>query len=138
MDYGRVLFVDDDVLAQWILSEVLDQAGFSVTSVCRAEEAMRLIGSSTDFDVLLIDVVLPDGMTGVDVADFWRLVNPGRPVVYATNLPRSLVGSLGADEAYLQKPCNGSDLLRVLDVALEDAQLHARQSMSARRPVWVH
>ena len=64
MDRGHILFVDDDVLTQWSLTEVLDQAGYSVTSACRAEEAIRLIGSGGGFDVLLTDVALPDQMTG--------------------------------------------------------------------------
>ncbi len=134
----RILFVDDDVLAQWTLTETLHQAGFVVTSVCRAADALQLLQSSADFDILLTDVALPDSVSGVELADSWRRVYPKRPVIYLTYLPRAAVGSLEEGEAFIQKPCFGDALLEVIDEVLDEGVLHVFDKPTARRSALVH
>lgn len=118
MGETHVLFVDDEVLSQWTLSETLTQAGFKVTSVCRAADAVRLLRSSASFGVLLTDIALPDDLSGVELAEHWRHVNPGRPVIYVTHLPPEIIGELEEDETLVQKPCRGRDVLLAVMLAL--------------------
>ena len=123
MDQIRVLYVDDDVLAQWTLTDALHEAGFMVTRVCRAAEALQLLQSSADFDILLTDVALPDCMSGVELSDSWRRAYPNRPVVYVTHLPRAVIGTLEEGEAFIQKPCLGDDLIEIINEVLDEATL---------------
>ena len=137
MNLGHILFVDDDALAQWTLTDALSDAGFQVTSVCRANDAMHLLNSSNRFDLLLTDVLLPDDFSGVELADYWRRVRPGHPVVYATSLPKSALGSLKDGEHLIEKPCLGEDVVRVVQGALDEAILQDKLAYT-RRPNWVH
>ena len=138
MNLGHILFADDDVLAQWTLTEALNQAGFQVTGVCRASDAICALRSVSNFDLLLTDVALPGDISGVELADYWRLAHPGRPVVYATSQPRSEIGRLEDGEHFIRKPCAGDALLRVVEEALGDALLYTVPKISCRRPAWVH
>jgi DNA-binding response OmpR family regulator/signal transduction histidine kinase len=57
---GRVLVVDDDHKIAVICSEVLSNMGFQVTLAGTVQEARRLLREQRP-DVLLLDVLLPDG-----------------------------------------------------------------------------
>lgn len=131
-----ILYVDDDVLAQWTLTDALQGAGFTVTSVCRAADALQLL-QSADFDILLTEVALPDCVSGVELADSWRRAYPKRPVVYLTYLPRAVVGSLEEGEAFIQKPCRGDDLLEIINEVLDETVLHVFDKPN-RRSALVH
>ena len=121
MDRARILFVDDDVLSQWTVPEILVDSGLEVISVCRAAEAMRLLRSRAEFDVLMTDIVLPDCFSGVELAAMWRRIYPAGPVIYVTHLSPAVVGDLEDGEAFLQKPCAANELLRVVGQALHQA-----------------
>jgi two-component system chemotaxis sensor kinase CheA len=62
-----VLLVDDSAFFRNMLAPVLKAAGYQVTTVGAAGEALELIGSGQHFDVVLTDIEMPD-MNGFDFA----------------------------------------------------------------------
>ncbi len=138
MPSRHILFADDDVLTQWIMTDVLTQAGFVVTSACRGVEASRLLDAVSDFDLLLTEVDLPDNVNGHALADLWQTVRPGHPVIYTGAKHGSVVRMLDPHEHFLEKPFDADRLLRLVDWALEDASFRPFIPGGARRGQHVH
>ena len=64
----RVLLVDDSAFFRNLLSPLLNVAGYEVTTVESAVEALHLCERGEDFDVILSDIEMP-GMSGYDFAE---------------------------------------------------------------------
>jgi two-component system chemotaxis sensor kinase CheA len=66
-----LLFVDDSAFFRNMLSPVLRAAGYEVTAVAGAEQALTLLRSGRRYDVLVTDVDMPD-MDGFALAEAVR------------------------------------------------------------------
>jgi DNA-binding NtrC family response regulator len=117
-----VLFANDDVLTQWVMTEVLIEAGFTVTSACRGNQVVELLDEADpDFDILLVDLDLPDTRTAFDIGNVWRRARPGRPIIYTGTRRDALTQQFLLHESFLETPFTAATLLRAIDTALEDA-----------------
>ncbi|MCB9949003.1 MAG: chemotaxis protein CheW [Rhodospirillaceae bacterium] len=66
-DKQRVLLVDDSPFFRNMLTPLLSVAGYDVTSVGSAEDALSLCEAGEDYDVIVSDIEMP-GMNGFDFA----------------------------------------------------------------------
>ena len=57
---GRVLVIDDEPVVVDVLRTLLGERGYEVTAGGDATECRRLIESDEAWDLLLLDVMLPD------------------------------------------------------------------------------
>jgi two-component system phosphate regulon response regulator OmpR len=122
----HLLVVDDDDRIRGLLKEYLSRAGFRVTTAADAAAARRL-AETLDFDLLVIDVMMP-GEDGFSLTRSLR-ERPGpvgqTPVLILT--ARGEAGdrieglSLGADD-YLSKPFEAKELLLRIEAILRRAQ----------------
>ncbi len=117
---SSILFADDDVLTQWVMTEVLSQSGYTVTSVCRCEDAIQLLQGDPGFDLLLADLDLPDALGGSSLVVQWREALPGRAAIFTSALASPL-RSLGRHEHFLRRPFSAARLLEVVEFAMEEA-----------------
>ncbi|HYH21765.1 MAG TPA: chemotaxis protein CheW, partial [Azospirillum sp.] len=67
----RVLLVDDSPFFRNLLTPLLSVAGYDVTAVENATEALALCEAGEDFDVIVSDIEMP-GMSGFDFAEAIR------------------------------------------------------------------
>jgi two-component system chemotaxis sensor kinase CheA len=67
----RVLLVDDSPFFRNLLTPLLSVAGYDVTAVENAQEALALCEAGEDFDVIVSDIEMP-GMSGFDFAEAVR------------------------------------------------------------------
>jgi two-component system, chemotaxis family, sensor kinase CheA len=63
----RVLLIDDAPFFRNMLAPVLKAAGYAVTAVASAQEALALLQDSKRFDIVITDLEMP-GMDGFDLA----------------------------------------------------------------------
>lgn len=137
----HVLVVEDDPAAAELLTVVMQRAGYQVSVVGTAAEALQL--AAHGIQLVLLDLGLPD-MNGLQTCEALRALRPAMPilVVTARSSEPDLVLALdaGADD-YLVKPfrtqellarvralqrrSNTSDVLFVGDIALDAAQFSA-------------
>ena len=104
------LFVEDDWLVRLDLAQSLREEGWMVLETATGAGALDLLRDNKTVDLLITDIGLADAMTGWDVADAFRILHPGVPVIYASGNPnndeRRVAGSV-----FLSKPVLISRLL---------------------------
>ncbi|MEY4338846.1 MAG: hypothetical protein RLZ14_696 [Actinomycetota bacterium] len=113
----RVLVVDDDPVNQLLASLQAKALSATVTTASSGEEAWALLQTES-FDVALIDVQMPPGMSGLELVRMVRagIANPPLLAVMtasATLADREGAADAGADE-YVAKPATASDIAAVL------------------------
>jgi DNA-binding NtrC family response regulator len=112
---ANVLLVDDEPDFVAAAKEMLQLHGHTVESAERLESARRLLGGAAP-DVLLLDLMLPDG-NGLELLEELR-ESPVKRVVFITGHPgiKSLIKNLsGPSVSYLTKPIGSTELLRTVE-----------------------
>ncbi len=62
----KILLVDDDTFLRDMYCTKFIECGHDVTPAIHASDALRILGSVQDFDLMLVDMIMP-GMTGVEL-----------------------------------------------------------------------
>ncbi len=121
MSKARILYVEDDESLGFVTRDNLELSGFTVTHLDRGTEAARLIeGGGLDFDLCLLDVMLP-GVDGFALARRIRERDQDIPILFLT--AKSLKDDrlhglrLGADD-YITKPFSIEELILKIEVFL--------------------
>jgi DNA-binding NarL/FixJ family response regulator len=83
LDHRRVLVVEDEPLMASLLANVLTGHGFTVSTAADVAEARREI-DVFDPDMLLLDVSLGEGPTGIHLAHAMRLSRPDIAILVFT------------------------------------------------------
>ena len=66
---GTVLLVEDEADVRELATRVLERGGYRVVGVASAKEALLVAEGSTQLDMVVTDVVMPGGMSGVEMGD---------------------------------------------------------------------
>ena len=121
MARNRILVVEDDESIHKVIVKNLTAAGYAVLSCFDGEQAAKTIAQDEDFDLALLDVMLP-GIDGFELLGFLR--HADIPVIFLTakNDVASKVRGLrdGADD-YIVKPFEVLELLVRMEKVLERA-----------------
>lgn len=84
VDHRRVLIVEDEPLMSSLLADVLTEHGFKVRTAADVSQARREV-DAFDPDMLLLDVSLGDGPTGIHLAHAMRLSRPDIAILVFTS-----------------------------------------------------
>ena len=110
-----LLLVEDDELVRMTVALMLEDDGFGVVEASSAHEALCLIRDGLEAAVLVTDVDLGSGPSGVQLADDLRALQPGIGIVFITGRPASIGIRVGKpNEAVLAKPFQSKDLSRLV------------------------
>jgi len=107
----KILVVDDDERILQLLTEFLDQNGYTTSGALSAKEAQKLLERET-FDLLIIDVMMPE-VTGFELtSSIKKLKNVPIILLTALNKVEDRIQGLesGADD-YVSKPFDPKELL---------------------------
>ena len=105
-----VLVVDDDPLVAAGAAAMLEDLGHTVIQASSGREALSMIQSGRQIDLVLTDHAMPE-MTGVELARRLRQLRPDLPLVLATgyaDLPSNATAELGLPR--LAKPFDQDEL----------------------------
>jgi CheY-like chemotaxis protein len=75
-----VLLVDDDELVRASAAAIIEDLGYRVIAVENGEQALRVIDSPAEIDVLMTDQAMPE-MTGLQLAQATAKKRPHLPVI---------------------------------------------------------
>jgi signal transduction histidine kinase len=78
-----VLVVEDEALVRMVTVEILSEAGYRVLEAGDASEAVPILNSGADVDILVTDVGLP-GVNGRQLAEMARQLRPELRVLFVT------------------------------------------------------
>lgn len=102
---GHILYVEDDENLAYITKYNLEKSGYQVTHCSDGQQAWETYTNSF-FDLCILDVMLP-GISGFELAEHIRFLNPDVPILFLTVkslLEDKIIGlQLGADD-YMTKP----------------------------------
>ncbi|WP_231458874.1 MULTISPECIES: sigma-54 dependent transcriptional regulator [unclassified Pedobacter] len=120
---ARILILEDDTTFAQLLEGFLTKNNYEVTLVTHVKQSFKLI-ENQEFDLLLIDYRLPDGV-GLEVITHTRNLGFLTPIIIMTsfNDVRTAVKSMqmGAFD-YITKPVNPDELLMVIKNSLTKKQ----------------
>ena len=81
---GHLLLVEDDHEVAALTRELLTSLGFSVIHVSSAEAALGALANSRDIDAVLSDVMMPGGVSGLELAREIRRRHPALTILLTT------------------------------------------------------
>ncbi|MDP2536568.1 hybrid sensor histidine kinase/response regulator [Alteromonas stellipolaris] len=114
----HALLVDDDSISLEIAQQILLDAGLKVTTATTGEQALAL-GKSKNFDVVLLDCILPN-KSGFTVAEELNNLNGWHFPIIALSADGSSEnirkGSSVGMCAHLLKPASAAEILHVIDI----------------------
>lgn len=129
----RILLVEDEASISQPLSSALEREGFAPAVAATAAEALRL-ARSTDPEVILLDLMLPDG-DGRDVCREIRAFSDV-PIIMltarGTEVDRIVGLEIGADD-YVVKPFSSGELIARIRALLR--RTGAAQRVPAQRRI---
>jgi hypothetical protein len=103
-----ILVVEDEAALRLLVSNVLQRCGYTVLLAESGVAALEVWKSRKDrVQLLLTDMIMPDGMTGRELADTLRAENPQLKVIYTSGYSPDAVArglTLVEGVTFLQKP----------------------------------
>ncbi len=116
---SKVLVVEDDVAFGTMLKTFLEKRDYKVNLVYSADEAFRSI-SSTNFDLVLTDVRLPDD-DGLEILKKLKEKDASTPVIIMTSYAQISMAVLAMKEGafdYVSKPFRPESILQTIENGL--------------------
>ncbi len=117
-----ILLAEDEAVVRISTRMLLKQCGYTILEAQDGVEALQLWEQNRDrVDLLLTDLVMPNGMTGRQLGRKVRADRPGLPIIYMSGFSPDIAGrdlELQPGEAFLQKPFMANELLRAISASL--------------------
>ena len=114
---ATILVVDDDKAVLRTTLRMLDVLGHVTVSAVSGKEALRLIASGVEIDLVLADFAMPE-MTGVELAKAIHTAHPALPVIIVSGYGNHQVLKDFGEAQILQKPYAEDELMEKIAKAL--------------------
>ena len=119
MARNRILVVEDDESISKVIQKNLTSAGYAVTACYDGAETVKLLANDADFDLALLDVMLP-GLDGFELLAYMK--HDDIPVIFLTakaDVDSKIHGLRDGAEDYIVKPFEVLELLVRIEKVLE-------------------
>jgi DNA-binding NtrC family response regulator len=105
-----VLIVEDEPLIRLDIAGELADMGFNVLEAENAEEAIAILTSDRDVQIIFTDVDMPGALDGLNLAAAVRDRWPPIKIIVTSGLRRVAVDGLPADALFVDKPYQADEL----------------------------
>lgn len=113
-----VLLVEDDPDVAALATQMLETIGFDVVQAGTATAALGALANGRQIDIVFSDIMMPGGMSGVDLAREIKRRRPELPVVLTTGNQNAAAGAEADGIGVLLKPYDIDDLSEMLTAKL--------------------
>ena len=123
--YERILVVDDEESIRVVICAMLGTAGYRCTAAASGSEALDLLSSGAEFELMLSDLMMAE-MQGDVLLELAKQRSPDMPVIMVTavsDLSVALDAIRNGAYDYLTKPFDREQLLDRVRRALENRRL---------------
>lgn len=121
--HETILLVEDEAPVRATLRAVLQRLGYDVVEAASGREALKIWPQCAHrVRLLLTDLVMPEGISGRELATRLRESNPRLEVIYSSGYVSEVMDRdhpLEADIKFLQKPYSTSELARLVRTCLD-------------------
>ena len=120
-----LLLVEDDATLRSITRLLLERFGYRVLEAGSGPEALKIWETAApDVDLLLTDVIMPEGTTGRELAEDLRGKKGSLKVIFLTGYDGEVMNGSReflrrTNSYFLQKPCAPRDLIRAVRHCLD-------------------
>ena len=132
---GDILIVDDERDIRELISDILEDEGYSTRLAGNSDEAMGAINNEPPA-LMILDIWLKDSrMDGIDILKSVKRDNPDVPVVIISghgNIEIAVAAIKQGAYDFIEKPFNIDQLLVVIRRAMETSRLR-RENLELRR-----
>jgi CheY-like chemotaxis protein len=121
--HEKVLVVDDEPLVRQYAAMQLTSLGYNVGAASSGSEALEALANDEGFKVLLTDVVMPPGMSGIELLKCVRAKGLDVKVLLTSGFSEDVFSKQGRPEAgtlLLKKPYRRAQLAEMIERVLAD------------------
>ena len=115
---GQVLLVEDDNEVAALTREMLRYLGFSVVHVASPNAALGALANARSVDIVLSDIMMPGGVSGLELAREIKRRQPNLPVVLVTGYAGAAASMEDGKFGLLLKPYTLETLAEALNAEL--------------------
>ena len=120
---ATILAVEDDPMVAEVVRALLEDAGHRVHLARNAREALDHVLGGQPIDLLFSDIVMPGGMSGLELAREIRKRKPALPIILATGYSDMAADAVDCGFPLLRKPYTIGALSAAIQDSLQRAQL---------------
>ncbi len=121
-----VLLVEDDLAVGDMVEAMLGDLGHAVVRAERPDEAMQILRRGQPFDLMLTDLVMPGGKSGIDLAYEAVELRPGLPIILSSGYTgETLNAAAQAPWPLLPKPYSAEALAEMIQAVAVPAPASA-------------
>ena len=118
-----ILVVEDEPYVRMLTRVLLERHGYQVLEAPNGVEAVRVWQRHKEpIHLLLTDIVMPEGMSGRELALRLRERNPALRVIFTSGYSPEIAGrelTLQPGQNFIQKPCPPFELLEAVRLSLD-------------------
>jgi two-component system cell cycle sensor histidine kinase/response regulator CckA len=123
--HETILLVEDEAPVRALVQAVLELEGYRVFAAENGHVAFDLWAArKSEIQMLVTDIVMPGGLTGIDVANRFVAERPDLPVLYISGYAPEYARKrfqIGADVNFLEKPFEISHFRKTIRKILDSA-----------------
>ncbi|HSI85715.1 MAG: response regulator [Candidatus Methylacidiphilales bacterium] len=120
-----IMLVEDEAPLRLIIRMALSRIGYNIIEAGSGQEAANMLQTGNHkLDLVVTDMVMPDGMTGRDLARHLETTHPALPVIFTSGYHAEFTGAADLKEGvnFLQKPYSPQKLARVIRNCLDEVK----------------
>ena len=134
---ARILLVEDDAEVSLVTAELLREIGAEVVEVRDAKSALAVVERDPAIELVISDIVMPGGMSGLGLARTLRERRPELPVLLASGYTQYALQVVNEGFALVEKPYRRDALSAAIRMAVERARRGHRPTVAAT-PSGIH
>src|SRR6202035_2073255 len=119
----NVLIVEDEMLLRMRAVDIVEDAGFRPVEAINADEAIAILESRSDIDLLFTDIQMPGSMDGLKLAhavhDRW----PSIKIILVSGQVRPSDAERPADSRFFGKPLGIGQMIHELQAMIGEGAL---------------
>lgn len=110
-DVPKVLVVEDEMVLRMRAVDIVEDAGFAPIEAVNADEAIAILESRSDIDLLFTDIQMPGSMSGLQLALAVHERWPRIKIILASGQLKLSKSEIPENSRFFGKPLDSGDMI---------------------------